>query len=114
MDLRKRNQLFIDSIQHWIEDGMDKFEDGLSLYTEDGWYEYWTDGSAFNLNGHYCPMCEYASDICPLCLLNKDGDMCVKEYDSFLNEPTIETCQAVIDRVYEEWKGNKINGLEEM
>ena len=102
MRLRKRNQLFIDSITHWIEDGIDKFEEGNEPDLIQGYYQTWSDGSEFKLNGSYCPMCEDALDCCDICLLKKDGYLCVREYDEFLDNPTQENCEAVIDRLWYE------------
>jgi len=102
MLLQKRNQLFIDSIKHWEVDGIDKFEEGITPCAIAGYYQTWTDGSEFKLNGSYCPMCDFVLDMCELCLLEKDSYMCISEYDGFLDNPTIETCQAVIERLWYE------------
>lgn len=90
-------QLFIDSIWHWQVDGIDKFEEGLSVFSR----MTWSDGSELKLTGEYCPLCHhYYNGTCRQCPLYLGTNKCFKPYRDFIDNPTIETCQSVIDDLH--------------
>lgn len=106
MRIEEINQLFIDSIWHWMVDGIDKFEAGLSpfIYKGKSIGNKWSDDSEFKLIGKYCPMCNEFDNICTVCYLDNEGYYCFTPYVKFTHNPCIETCQAVIDELFETWR----------
>ena len=48
----EKNQLFIYSIDHWIVDGVEKFEDGLAIIKDrNDFFIAWNSGEKNRLNG---------------------------------------------------------------
>lgn len=96
MDIDK---LFIESIRHWMVDGLDKFEAGLSVTLN-----RWSDGSHFKLVGDYCPLCIHYNSHCDRCPIKNTEGMCCKSYNEFRDNPNYYTCLKVVDEIVDTWK----------
>lgn len=97
MTLEEKNQLFIDSIWHWIVDGVEQFEQGK--YISDSYLDRWDDGTECKLNGEYCSLCEYFEDDCILCFIYNTYNCC-HAYSNFHSNPTINNCYKVVDYLW--------------
>lgn len=113
MTLSEKNQLFIDSIWHWIIDGLEQMELGKTNKKSEFLTE-WDDGSICKLNGLYCPLCIHFQDNCIICFIhnwdhhskncykvyNNYDKNCCKAYNNYDKKRDIESCNGVINYLW--------------
>ena len=82
MKLNEWNQMFIKSIEHWEIDDFER------------WH---SDGADYIMDSDNCALCIAYNCVCKCCPIHDNNYICCREYESFENDPCVDTARHMID-----------------